>query len=639
MARRLSVSGEPIRLADSDRARNLLDLARRSVTRHRDRVAYTWKPSRRVSRARGHEPEWRSVTFGELWGWIERVARGLAAWGVGPGDRVAIMSRSRPEWLVCDLAAMSLGAVTCPIYHAERDQRVRFVIANTESRFVIVESASLAGRIASFGVPGLRGIAVMDPADDLPADAVTLDALLAPGEPDDAWRTPWQERWYALTRDDLATIIHTSGATGDPKGVPLTHGNVLAHCEMALQAVPFTPDDIGMSVLPLSHIAERAGGQMVPLAVGASITFAEPVIERWPANLREVRPTVMVSVPPIFARIYRRIQDQLDAGPAWKRRAFDWATRVGSAHYANHVAGRTDSPWLRLRLAIARRFIFRPIKELLGGRLRFFACGGAPLPKAIGELFYSMDILILEAWGLTEASGVLCMNRVNNFRFGTVGVPFPGTEIRLDPETGEILARGPQIFRGYLGLPEDNAAAFEPDGWFHTGDVGEIDEEGRVTITDRIKNILVLANGKKVMPAPMENALAASPYIAQSVILGDHHEQTGVLVALDHEHVRAWAAKQGITNGSLDVLVEDPAVLALIESEVRRLLADFAAYERPRRVSILPRELSEEADELTAIRKPKRRVIVANFPDHVARLFDGSGTPIARTGPAPTSGP
>jgi long-chain acyl-CoA synthetase len=567
--------------------------------------------------------DWQSVTFGELWAWVERVAAGLEAWGVSRGDRVAIMSRSRPEWLVCDLAALSLGAVTCPIYHAERDQRVSFVIANTESRFVIVESAALARRVAAFEGLGLQGIAVLDPADDLPEGTVALDALMKRGQANDEWRAAWQEGWAAFTREDLATIIHTSGATGDPKGVPLTHGNVLAHCEMALQAVPFTPDDLGMSVLPLSHIAERAGGQMVPLAVGASITFAEPVIERWPANLREVRPTVMVSVPPIFSRIYRRIQDQLDAGPAWKRRAFGWATRVGSAHYANHVAGRTDSPWLRLQLAVARSFVFGPIKQLLGGRLRFFASGGAPLPQAIGELFYSMDILILEAWGLTEASGVLCMNRVDNFRFGTVGVPFPGTEIRIDPDTGEILARGPQVFSGYLNLPEDNAAAFEPDGWFHTGDIGEIDEDGRLTITDRIKNILVLANGKKVMPAPMENALAASPYIAQSVILGDHHEQTGALVSLDHEHVRAWAAKNGIADAGPEVFAEHPAVQELIEGEVRRLLADFAPYERPRRVSILPRELTEEADELTAIRKPKRRIIVANFPDHAARLFEG----------------
>ncbi|HSM38097.1 MAG TPA: AMP-binding protein, partial [Candidatus Limnocylindrales bacterium] len=311
MGRRLSVVGEPIRLAPEDRSRNLLDLVRRSVDHFDEKVAYTWKPSRRAARMEGAAASWRSVTFRELWAWIERVAVALESFGLRPGDRVAILSRSRPEWLVCDVAAMSLGAVTCPIYHAERDQRIEFMLRNIRARFAIVESASIAKRMAAFEGLSLEGIIVLDPGGELPARATTLAALLEDGSPSGEWRERWQAGWSALTRDDLLTIIHTSGATGDPKGVPLTHGNVLAHCEMALQAIPFRPDDLGMSVLPLSHIADRAGGEIVPLAVGASITFAEPVIERWPANLREVRPTVMVSVPPIFARIYRAVQDRL----------------------------------------------------------------------------------------------------------------------------------------------------------------------------------------------------------------------------------------------------------------------------------------------------------------------------------------
>jgi long-chain acyl-CoA synthetase len=215
------------------------------------------------------------------------------------------------------------------------------------------------------------------------------------------------------------------------------------------------------------------------------------------------------------------------------------------------------------------------------------------------------------------------MNRPEDFRFGTVGRPFPETEIRIDPETGEILARGPQVFAGYLGLPEETAAAIDPDGWFHTGDVGELDADGRLRITDRIKNILVLANGKKVMPGPMENALAGSRYIAQSVILGDHHEQTGVLLVPDPDHLAAWAADRGIADRDLASLSADPAVAELLEGEVRRILRDFAAYERPRRIAVLPRELTEEADELTPLRKPKRRVVIANFPEQVSRLFEG----------------
>jgi long-chain acyl-CoA synthetase len=245
------------------------------------------------------------------------------------------------------------------------------------------------------------------------------------------------------------------------------------------------------------------------------------------------------------------------------------------------------------------------------------------LPRAIGELFYAMDILILEAYGLTETAAAACMNRPDDFRFGTVGRPFPAMEVRIDPESGEILMRGPQVFRGYLNMPDETAAALDADGWFHTGDVGTLDEAGRLTITDRIKNILVLANGKKVMPAPMENAIAASPYIAQSVILGDRHEQTGVLVVLDQPHVRDWATAHGIDDGEMAALAARPEIATLVEGEVRRLVGDFAAYERPRRVVILPRELSEEADELTPLRKPKRRVIIASFPNEVARLFEG----------------
>jgi long-chain acyl-CoA synthetase len=617
--------GEPLRLPPAERAANLLDHIHRAVDRSPDRTALTWRPRARGAARGPGGRAWRSVTYAELWAWVERTAAGLEAWGVGPGDRFAIMSRSRPEWMVCDLAALSLGAVTCPIYHAEREQRAVFILANTDARFAVLESALQARRtVASRGeLPRLERVAVFDAADDLPDGVTTFEGLVSDAAPADAWRTGWRARWMAIPRDAVATIVHTSGTTDNPKGVILTHGNVVSECELATQAQPFGSDDEAMSVLPLSHIAERAGGQMVPLGIGASVTFAEPVMERWPANLLEIQPTIMVTVPTFFSRIHRRIRDQLDAGPAWKRSAFDWATRLGTRRYANHVAGRRDSPWLRLQLAVANRLVFRPIKERVGGRLRFFLSGAAPLPQAIGELFYAMDMLILEAYGLTETSAVVCMNRPEDFRFGTVGRPFPETEIRIDPETGEILARGPQVFQGYLNLPDDTAAAIDPDGWFHTGDVGEIDDDGRLRITDRIKNILVLANGKKVMPGPMENVLAGSRYIAQSVILGDHHEQTGALVVPDLEHLAAWATEQGIGERDLEALSEHPTVIELIEREVRHLLGDFAAYERPRRIAILPRELSEEADELTPLRKPKRRVVIASFPDHVARLFEG----------------
>ena len=618
--------GEPIRLPPESRARNLVDLVHRTVERMPDKGALRWRPRRRTRS--GDAREWRRATYAELWAWIERVAMALEHWGVRPGDRVAVFSRSRPEWLVCDLAAISLGAVTCPIYHAEREQRATFILGNTGARFAIVETAKQAERVgaARATLPRLEKVVVLDPADDLPDGVATLDALLAACEPDDAWRSRWAERWMGFTRDDVLTIVHTSGTTDDPKGVILTHGNVLADHDQAIQAMPFSSSDLAMSVLPLSHIAERAGGMIVPLAIGAEVAFAEPVMERWMGNLMEIRPTIMVTVPLFFARIQRRIRDELDAGPAWKRTAFDWATGLGTQRYANHVTGRRDSAWLRLQLRLANLVVFRPIKQRVGGHLRFFLSGAAPLPRATGELFYAMDMLILEAYGMTESAAVLAMNRVEDFRFGTVGRPFPGTEIRIDPGSGEVLARGPQVFRGYLNLPDETARAVDADGWLHTGDVGELGDDGRLRITDRIKNLIVLANGKKVSPGPMETALAASPYVAQSVILGDHEERTGVLIVPDVEHLKAWARDQGLDDAALDELSQRADVTALFEGEVRRLLSEFAAYERPRRVAVLPRELSEEADEVTPLRKPKRRNVIAAFPDHVARLFEGDET-------------
>ncbi|HEX2883086.1 MAG TPA: AMP-binding protein, partial [Candidatus Limnocylindria bacterium] len=478
MSRRLSVAGEQLRLPPEERAANLLDLAHRSVEQHRDKVALTWKPARRASRDRRRDAAWQSATFGELWAWVERMAFAFDAWGVRRGDRVVIMSRSRPEWLVADLAALSLGAVTCPIYQAEHDRRIGFILGNTGARFAIVESQQLAKRLvaAATDLP-LERLVVFDASEDLPSGVVSLEALMATEPPAD-WAARWRAGWEALTRDAVATIVHTSGTTDDPKGAILSHGNLVAVCESSPQSLPFTQSDVAMSVLPLSHIAERAGGQFVPLSIGASVTFAEPIIERWPSNLVEVRPTIMVTVPQFFSRMYRRIQDTVEASPGWKRRAFAWATGLGVERYRNHLAGRPDPPWLRAQLWLAGRLVFRPLKERVGGRLRFFLCGAAPLNPEIGQLFYAMDMLILEAYGLTETSSAICMNTPENFKFGTVGTPFPEMEIRIDPDTGEVLIRGPQVFQGYLNLPDETAAALDADGWFHTGDIGEFDEAG-----------------------------------------------------------------------------------------------------------------------------------------------------------------
>jgi long-chain acyl-CoA synthetase len=361
---------------------------------------------------------------------------------------------------------------------------------------------------------------------------------------------------------------------------------------------------------------------VVPLGRGCAIAYAEPLIERLPANMVEVRPTVMVAVPRLYERVYARVLSAVEAGSPLKQRIFHWAAGLGAQKYANHLAGRGDSPWLTAQLKVADMLVFGTIRGRTGGRVRYFVSGSAPLAREIGEFFYGMGMLVLEGYGLTETSPFVSINRPGDFVFGTVGRPAPDTEVRIDGETGEILVRGPQIMRGYLNAPEETAAAIEPDGWFHTGDIGQLDAIGRIQITDRLKNIIVLANGKNVSPAPMEAALSTSRYVAQALILGDRQPYTGALIAPDFEELGTWAAANGLAEIPPEQLVEEKSVQKLFDAEVKRTLDGFAIFERPRRVALLPRLLSEEAGELTPSLKTKNRVVLANWPEKIAYLFD-----------------
>jgi long-chain acyl-CoA synthetase len=619
--------GEPIHLATAERAANLVDLVHRAVERHPDRVALRWK-TRDAGEGRPttdtDDAGWTRLTYRQLWDWVEGVSLGLRDLGMLAGDRVVILSRSRPEWVVADLASLTLGAVTCPIFSAERPYKVEFMVRNVAGRFIFVESAHQAAKLVGDDPTslGIEQVIVFDSSDSPAPGTVTFAHLSAGGDRSVGSRSTWHEGWSSIDRDTVATIVHTSGTSGQPKGVILTHGNVIHNFEAASQAIPFDENDRALSVLPLSHMLERAAGMYVPLGIGAEVAFAEPVMERWAANLAEVRPTIMVTIPLFFQRIHQRVLSEVERQAPWKQRLFRWATGLGARRYANHLAARRDGIWLGVQLALAGRLVFAPIKARTGGRLRYFCSGGAPLPREVGEFFYAMDMLILEGYGLSETAPLLAISRPESFRFGTVGPPAAETEILIDPQSGEILARGPQVMRGYLNAPEETAEAIDPEGWFHTGDIGEFDEAGRLRITDRIKNLIVLNNGKKVSPMPMETKLASSPYITQAVIIGDGQGSTGALVVPDFDRIRAWQRGAAMVATDAATTVDRPEVVALIEGEVRGLLREFAVYERPRHVALLPRDLSEERDEVVGpLRKPKRRVIVGNWPAQVERLF------------------
>jgi long-chain acyl-CoA synthetase len=619
---------EPL-VVEGERAANLVDLIHKSVERHADRPALRWKLPR--SKRQGGEEEseeqaqWRTTTYRETWEWIRDVSLGLQTLGITSGDRVCIVSRTRPAWLVADLATLALGAVSCPIYPSSEANQAAFIINNVGAKLIFVENAQQAAKIESIRAecPTVEKIVVIDERGSLPAGAITFDDVFALAPSDADHRRLWEESWRAITRDQLATIIHTSGTTANPKGAMLTHGNLVFNYEAVIQVVDFYETDIFLSWLPLSHIYERVAGMVVPLGRGSEIAYAEPLIERLPANMVEVRPTVMVAVPRLYERVYSRVLSTIEQGSHLKQRIFWWAAGLGKQTYANHLAGRPDSLWLRAQLKVADLLVFGKIRARTGGRVRYFVSGSAPLSREIGEFFYGMGMLVLEGYGLTETSPFVSINRPGDFVFGTVGRPAPDTEVRIEADSGEIMVRGPQVMRGYLNDPAETARAIDPDGWFHTGDIGELDEIGRIRITDRLKNIIVLANGKNVSPAPMEAALSTSKYIAQAIILGDRQPYTGALIAPDFEELGTWAAANGLTEMPPEQLVEERAVQKLIDSEVKAKLDGFAIFERPRRVALLPRLLTEEAGELTPSMKVKLRVVKEAWAAKVDELFEG----------------
>ncbi len=550
--RRMITDVEPLSIPDELRANSLVDLVDRTVQRYPDKEALRWKLHRSARQMGGSDEEaeeavqWRSTTYKETWRWVTEVAMGLKHLGIRDGDSVAIMSRTRPAWLTADIGAMSLGAVTCPIYPSSEAGQAAFVINNVKARLIFVENLQQYHKIEKVRAdcPTLEHVVIIDDHGRQPPMTVSFDDIFDLSEAEPGELREWEEHWRTFRRDKVATIVHTSGTTGDPKGVVLTHGNILLNFEAGIQAVDFNERDLFLSFLPLSHMTERAAGQVVPLGRGCTIAYAEPTISRLAANMVETKPTVMVAVPRLYETLYARVLSTVEAGPALNRRIFHWAANLGKQHYQNHLDGRGDSVWLGMQMKVADRLVFSKIRARTGGRVRYFVSGGAPLSREIGEFFYAMGMLILEGYGLTETAPLLTINRPEDFKFGTVGKPVAETQIKIDPATGEILARGPQVMKGYLNQPEETAKVIDADGWFHTGDIGELDEIGRVLITDRLKNIIVLANGKNVAPAPMEIALATSKYIAQAVIMGDQQPYTGVLIAPDFEELGIMGRRQ-----------------------------------------------------------------------------------------------
>ncbi len=564
---------------------------------------------------------------------FERVrdcALGLQALGVGRGDRVGLICETRPEWLIADLGVLTLGALTVPIYPTLPPRLVQYILSNASARTVIVSNDDQAAKVREVrpGLPDLRDVIVIDQAESAAVRGVTEHSAGAEiGFADviqrghhrlmreDGLGRAYKETVSTIGSDDVATLIYTSGTTGDPKGVVLTHGAIVANLVGADALVSPQDTDEALSFLPLCHALERTAVYMY-LYKGVTVTFAES-LDTVSRDLARVRPTMMTGVPRVFDKIHARVLAAAEQAPAYRRALFNWALGVGMVRSRAELEGRAPTLWTRLQNGLADRLLFSKIRERVGGRLRFVVSGGAPLSRTVAEFLFAVGIPVLEGYGLTETAPVLTINPEHAPRLGTVGKALPGVELRI-AEDGEILARGPNLMLGYYNNPEATSDVMT-DGWFHTGDIGRLDDDGYLTITDRKKELLVTAGGKNVAPQPIELRLKTDPLVAEAIVVGDGRPYVAVLIVPD---VQALAGRVGIGSDSdLSTLVLRNDVRTLFDSVVQRVNAELPRHEQLKRFALLPAEFSVATGELTPTLKVKRRVVADRWNTEIEGLY------------------
>jgi long-chain acyl-CoA synthetase len=555
---------------------------------------------------------------------VRHVALGLARLGIRPGDRVALLSENRPEWSIADLAILSAGAVNVPIYTTQAVDQVRFILEDCGARAILIsgrrvfkharkglENISSLEKIVFFeadtGREGERGLTL--------ADIETMGAALDEQEP-----TAFEALSDAMRPDDLATIIYTSGTTGAPKGVMLTHTNFISNVIAATEALPIEPTDVALSVLPLSHIFERTCFYVFCYN-GVSVYYAAS-FDQVGEYLREVRPTIMTAVPRLFEKVYHRIVKKGMSAGGWRKKVFERSLQVGQRYAEMKDRGQRVPQFLEIRQALANRLVFAKWRDGIGGRLRYFVSGGAPLSPALSYSFLAAGIPILQGYGMTETC-IVSANRPGNNRVGSVGKPFEGINVTIAPD-GEILVKSPAVMPGYYNHTEATEAVIN-DGWFATGDVGHFDADGYLFITDRKKDLFKLSNGKYIAPQLIESLLKQSALVSQVVVVGAGRKQPAALIVPDWESLKSVLRSAEMSVGaSHEELSRDPRVVRLVQSELVVLTAGLAEYERVRRIALLAEEFTIDSGELTPTLKVKRRVVDQKYGDLIEELYGPS---------------
>jgi long-chain acyl-CoA synthetase len=576
------------------------------IAARRDATVWRW---------RNPAGEWLPITANEVYGRVRALANALAAWGISKGDRVALIAENRWEWPVTDFAVLALGAVDVPLYLTHTAEQIGYMLRDSGAKVAIVSSREQYDKIIAAGeLPDLRRIIVMDEA---PAGAESFSAIMAAAP---ALETPdpaFDAQVSAVQPGDLATIIYTSGTTGEPKGVMLTHGNLACNFSLSTRPFGFNESDTCISFLPLSHVTARHLDYAL-MCDGTTIAYC-PKIDQLPTAFQSIQPTILVAVPRVYEKIRHSVERK---SHGLKKRIFRWALDVGQANRAAILNG-TVQPGGKLKLA--DKLVFSKIRAAFGGKVRAFVSGGAPLGMDTAGWFADVGIRILEGYGLTETSPVIALNDPTCSRIGSVGPTLSNVEVRFAPDN-ELEVRGPSVFRGYWNKPDQTAEAFTADGWFKTGDIGHLDADGFLSITDRKKELLKTSGGKFIAPQPIENKLKAHLLVSSAALVGDKHKFACVLISPNLAALDDWAKAHSVTAADRLSLVKNPAVVACYRGIVDQVNSTLAPFESIKRIAIVPDEWSVETDELTPSLKLKRRVVEKKYASEIANFYRDEAT-------------
>jgi long-chain acyl-CoA synthetase len=564
---------------------------------------------------------WIPISSDEMLKRAQSIAAGLHAIGMKPGDRVALLSESRVEWTLTDAGSIFAGTVDVPIYPTLTPPQVRYILNDSGASVLFLENREKFDELkeALGECPEVKHVIFFESQDVTPADGLTLAQLEEKGRELEKSDPGYIARTSAQTKpDDLATIIYTSGTTGEPKGVMLTHSNLASNLVASSGHLEFGEQDIALSVLPLSHVFERQAMYMY-LHQGMAVYFAESLQTIGP-NLREVRPTILVGVPRIFEKIYARIRERATESGKLAEAMLAWSVSV-AREYAKLLLARQPIPSsLKLKHAMASKLMFSKWKKAFGGRMRLLVSGGAALPEDLSYIYIGAGIPIVQGYGLTETSPVITTSQIDDNRVGTVGKAIPNVEIRI-ADDGEIEVRGPNVMRGYYNKPEETRAVFTSDGWFKTGDIGTLDEDGFLRITDRKKELFKTSGGKYISPQPIEQAIKGSRFVNQVVLIGAERKFPSALIVPVWEQLESYCKLKGIEVKSRSELCRHPRILDLMQRQIDALTPNLAKYERIKKVALLENEFTQEGGELTPTLKVKRRVIDQKYRDVIEKLY------------------